>query len=168
MTEIDGDRDGKVTADEIRQALMVRDPPATPNQHKRNSSAPVTETLSTSLMSDTASRKQTGSLNTRNQPSQKAKNLKEDITAMLPIIRKGDKTTHGGAVLTCSSTMKFGGIGVARKGDKVSCPVPEHGMTVIIEGNPRYLDNGIPVAFQGHKCACGCSLISSFVPAKVA
>ncbi|WP_336293480.1 PAAR domain-containing protein [Cronobacter dublinensis] len=87
---------------------------------------------------------------------------------MLPIIRKGDKTTHGGAVVTCSSTMKFGGIGVARKGDKVSCPIPGHGMTVIIEGNSRYLENGIPVAFHGHKCACGCSLISSFVPAKVA
>ncbi len=43
---------------------------------------------------------------------------------MLQIIRKGDKTTHGGSVLTASDTMKFGGIGVARKGDKVSCPVP--------------------------------------------
>ncbi|MCD8731326.1 PAAR domain-containing protein [Klebsiella pneumoniae] len=42
---------------------------------------------------------------------------------MLQIIRKGDKTTHGGSVLTASETMKFGGIGVARKGDKVSCPV---------------------------------------------
>ena len=39
---------------------------------------------------------------------------------MLQIIRKGDKTTHGGSVLTASETMKFGGIGVARKGDKVS------------------------------------------------
>nr|WP_105583532.1 PAAR domain-containing protein [Cronobacter sakazakii] len=87
---------------------------------------------------------------------------------MLPIIRKGDKTTHGGSVMTCSSTMIFGGIGVARKGDKVSCPIPSHGVTIIIEGNPDYLDNGIPVAFHGHKCACGCSLISSFVPAKVA
>lgn len=42
---------------------------------------------------------------------------------MLQIIRKGDKTTHGGSVLTASETMKFGGIGVARKGDKVSCPI---------------------------------------------
>ncbi|WP_234450177.1 PAAR domain-containing protein, partial [Enterobacter hormaechei] len=38
---------------------------------------------------------------------------------MLQIIRKGDKTTHGGSILTASDTMKFGGIGVARKGDKV-------------------------------------------------
>jgi uncharacterized Zn-binding protein involved in type VI secretion len=60
---------------------------------------------------------------------------------MLQIIRKGDKTTHGGSVMTASETMKFGGIGVARKGDKVSCPVPGHGPTTIIEGNPDYLDN---------------------------
>jgi uncharacterized Zn-binding protein involved in type VI secretion len=37
---------------------------------------------------------------------------------MLQIIRKGDKTTHGGSVMTCSGTMIFGGIGVARKGDR--------------------------------------------------
>jgi len=74
---------------------------------------------------------------------------------MLQIIRKGDKTTHGGSVLTSSETMKFGGIGVAREGDKVSCPVPGHGPTTIVEGNPDYLDHGIPVAFHGHKCACG-------------
>lgn len=42
---------------------------------------------------------------------------------MLQIIRKGDKTTHGGSVMTCSDTMIFGGIGVARKGDMVSCPI---------------------------------------------
>ncbi|EDU58355.1 hypothetical protein PROSTU_01527 [Providencia stuartii ATCC 25827] len=41
---------------------------------------------------------------------------------MQQIIRKGDKTTHGGTVLTGFDTMKFGGIGVARKGDQVSCP----------------------------------------------
>jgi len=86
---------------------------------------------------------------------------------MLQIIRKGDKTTHGGVVLTGSDAMKFGGIGVARKGDLVSCPIVGHGMTIIIEGNPNYLDSGIPVAFHGHKCGCGCSLISSFAPAKV-
>ncbi|ECR5116572.1 PAAR domain-containing protein, partial [Salmonella enterica] len=77
-------------------------------------------------------------------------------------------TTHGGSVISGSDTMIFGEIGVARKGDKVSCPIPGHGPTTIIEGNPDYLDNGLPVAFHGHKCGCGCTLISSFDPAKVA
>lgn len=84
---------------------------------------------------------------------------------MLSIIRKGDKTTHGGTVLTGSATMQFGGVGVARKGDLIACPL--HGPGFIIEGNTRYLDNGVPVAFHGNKCSCSCSLISSFQSAKV-
>ncbi|MGB9098676.1 PAAR domain-containing protein [Erwinia sp.] len=86
---------------------------------------------------------------------------------MLQFIRKGDKTSHGGTVQTGSETMIVGGIGVARKGDKVSCPLPGHGTTIITEGNSEYLDHGIPVAFHGHKCGCGCTLISSFTRAKV-
>ncbi|NUT78859.1 PAAR domain-containing protein [Pseudomonas sp. C1C7] len=77
------------------------------------------------------------------------------------IIRIGDKTTGGGRVLSGSSNMKFGDIGVAREGDPVRCPVPGHGHTVIAEGNPAFCDNGVPVAFDGHRCACGCTLISS-------
>lgn len=61
---------------------------------------------------------------------------------MLQIIRKGDQTTHGGSVMTCSATMIFGGVGVARKGDMVSCPIPGHGLTTIIEGNPDILITG--------------------------
>ncbi|EBG5616638.1 PAAR domain-containing protein [Salmonella enterica subsp. enterica] len=81
---------------------------------------------------------------------------------MLPIVRIGDKTTHGGAVISGSATMIFGNIGVARKGDKVTCPIEGHGpVTTIIEGNPNYLDNGIPVAFHGHRCACGCTGVIS-------
>ncbi|WCD83639.1 PAAR domain-containing protein [Pseudomonas sp. TUM22785] len=53
------------------------------------------------------------------------------------------------------------GIGVARVGDPVSCPIPGHGPTVIVEGNPNFCDSGLPVAFHGHRCACGCSLLSS-------
>ncbi|KAB8306723.1 MULTISPECIES: PAAR domain-containing protein [Rahnella] len=86
---------------------------------------------------------------------------------MFPVVRVGDKTTHGGMVLAGSGTMTFANIPVARKGDKVSCPIPGHGPTTIIEGNPNYLDNGIPVAFHGHKCACGCTLISSLPAAQV-
>lgn len=80
---------------------------------------------------------------------------------MKGIIRIGDKTTHGGQVLAGSSTMIFQGIGVARIGDPVSCPIPGHGPTKIIEGHPTIMDNGLQVAFHGHKCACGCTLITS-------
>jgi len=77
------------------------------------------------------------------------------------IIRIGDKTTGGGTVLSGSSDMEFDGIGVAREGDPVRCPIPGHGRTFIAQGHPAFLDNGIPVAFDGHLCDCGCALISS-------
>lgn len=80
---------------------------------------------------------------------------------MKGIIRIGDKNTGGGSVLSGSSKMKFSSTGVARQGDPVSCPIKGHGPTVIAEGHPTFKDNGVPVAFDGHRCACGCSLISS-------
>jgi uncharacterized Zn-binding protein involved in type VI secretion len=78
---------------------------------------------------------------------------------MKGIIRIGDKTTGGGTVLSGSSDMRFEGVGVAREGDPVRCR--SHGRTVIAEGHPAFRDNGVPVAFDGHRCACGCALISS-------
>lgn len=83
------------------------------------------------------------------------------------IIRIGDKTTSGGTVLSGSSAMIFSGIGVARQGDPVMCPVPLHGLTVIAEGHPVFKDNSVPLAFAGHCCACGCVLISSLPEAGV-
>ncbi|MHC8305774.1 PAAR domain-containing protein [Pseudomonas sp. PB3P13] len=80
---------------------------------------------------------------------------------MKGIIRIGDKTTGGGAVLSGSTAMLFSSIGVARQGDPVSCPVPGHGRTVVAEGHPAFRDEGVPIAFHGHRCACGCTLISS-------
>lgn len=78
---------------------------------------------------------------------------------MQGIIRIGDRTTSGGKVLSGSEKMVFDGIGVARVGDPVSCPA--HGPTVVAEGNPSFKDNGILVAFHGHRCACGCALLTS-------
>lgn len=80
---------------------------------------------------------------------------------MKGIIRVGDKTTGGGTVLSGSAALCFGGISVARVGDAVFCPLPGHGRTVIAQGHPTYKENGVPVAFNGHLCECGCALISS-------
>lgn len=80
---------------------------------------------------------------------------------MKGVIRLGDKTTHDGQVMSASTKFVIQGKGVARIGDTVTCPQKGHGPTTIIEGDPNVLDEGKPVAFHGHKCACGCSLISS-------
>jgi len=74
-------------------------------------------------------------------------------------------TSHGGTVITASSTHTIGGIGIARVGDKIACPTPGHGVNVIVEGATTYLVDGRMVALHGHKCACGCSLISSLASA---
>jgi uncharacterized Zn-binding protein involved in type VI secretion len=83
----------------------------------------------------------------------------------LPVVRLGDFTSHGGQVITASTTHTIGGIGIARVGDKVTCPLPGHGMSVIVAGVPTYLIGGRMVALHGHQGACGCSLIASVVTA---
>lgn len=80
-------------------------------------------------------------------------------------VRIGDANDHGGNVLTGSTTMKFERLGVARIGDRVSCP--KHGENVIVEGSEFFRDGGIPVALDGHRCACGCRLIASFANGRV-
>lgn len=80
---------------------------------------------------------------------------------MKGIIRLGDMTTHGGQVISASTTIIVFNKGVARVGDMVACPIQAHGINPIIEGDAQFTDQGKRVAFHGHKTACGCTLISS-------
>jgi uncharacterized Zn-binding protein involved in type VI secretion len=82
---------------------------------------------------------------------------------VLPIVRMGDLTSHGGAVITASATHTIGGIGIARMGDQLVCPM--HGVNVIVEGAANYLIGGRMVALHGHLGACGCTLIASVTTA---
>ncbi len=76
-----------------------------------------------------------------------------------PLIRLGDKTSHGGAVLEASQHSDSGGIGIARVGDKVSCP--KHGNGTIVSGDMTMIVDGKPAARHGDKTACGATLIAS-------
>lgn len=80
---------------------------------------------------------------------------------MQGILHIGYKTTGDGMVLSGFAAIIFGGIGVARRGDPVSCPVPDHGPTENAEGHSTFRDNGVPIAFHGHLCASGCTSFSS-------
>lgn len=80
---------------------------------------------------------------------------------MRNIIRIGDTTTSGGKVLEGSENMIFGDRGAARVGDAVMCPLPGHGLNAIDQGHPVFTDDGVPVAFDGHLCKCGCALKTS-------
>ncbi|HEY2451188.1 MAG TPA: PAAR domain-containing protein [Scandinavium sp.] len=73
----------------------------------------------------------------------------------------GDKTTHGGSVISASSTMIVNDKKVALVGDMVSCPVDGHGTNPIIEGSADWTSDGKAVVVDGCKCQCGCQVISS-------
>jgi uncharacterized Zn-binding protein involved in type VI secretion len=79
-----------------------------------------------------------------------------------PLIVVGDKTSHGGTVLSGSPNTDTHGKPIARVGDKASCPLKGHGgVTVIVSGDPACLIDGQPAACHGHKTACGATLIAS-------
>lgn len=80
---------------------------------------------------------------------------------MKRVIRLGDPTSHGGKVVSAAANSSIFDIQVARLGDKVSCPISGHGVATIVEGDPDWLIEGIPVALEGHKTSCGASLIST-------
>lgn len=75
------------------------------------------------------------------------------------IILVGDPTSHGGEVITGSSTGSVAGKPIARLGDEVSCP--NHGVNKIIEGEASYDIDGVPVALEGHRTECGSTLIAT-------
>jgi len=79
----------------------------------------------------------------------------------------GDKTSHGGVVISGSATNSCNGIPVARKGDKVTCPKCAPHLFEIAEGldNCRDSDANLPLAVEGHKTTCGAVLIAESAPA---
>lgn len=79
-----------------------------------------------------------------------------------PLILLGDTTSHGGTVISASGSADCNGRGIARLGDKVSCPRKGHGrVTVIASGDPSALIDGQPAARHGDLTACGATLIAS-------
>ena len=89
----------------------------------------------------------------------------------LKIITVGDKTDHGGQVISGSPTHTLAGRAIARLGDKVSCPQlypggKPHGINKIVTAHATLSAGGIQVAVHGCKTECGCSLIGS-LPATV-
>jgi len=76
------------------------------------------------------------------------------------IIVLGDKTSHGGTVISASVNSATHGKGWARVGDMVSCPRCR-GVFPISQGDNSLLDDGKAVAYDGCKVACGAVLLST-------
>ena len=79
----------------------------------------------------------------------------------LPLIVMGDKTTHGGTVITADLTFDINGKPVARVGDMTVCPKCKG--TFPITGGPSDLVDGAGNGYARHmdSTACGAKLISS-------
>lgn len=79
---------------------------------------------------------------------------------MQAFIVQGDKTSHGGTVLTGSPFSDCEGKPIARVGDMCSCPMC-HGMFPIVQGDNSTIMDGAAVAYHGCKLACGATIVSS-------
>lgn len=77
---------------------------------------------------------------------------------MIPLVRLGDPLRPFGGVVLEGHYEAFGKP-VACVGDAARCN--KHGMTKIIEGVADTTMDGQPVALDGHRCACGCTLAST-------
>ena len=75
-----------------------------------------------------------------------------------PLIRLGDKTSHGGIVVEASMVSDIDGIGIGRVGDKVTCPA--HGVQMIVSGDMSLVVDGKPAARHGDMVSCGATLIA--------
>lgn len=80
---------------------------------------------------------------------------------MPAMIVLGDKTDHGGEVISASGVTDTYGKCIARVGDMVTCPKKGHGTCEIVTGDHTMIIDGKPVARHGDKTACGATLIAS-------
>lgn len=75
------------------------------------------------------------------------------------VIRKGDRTSHGGVVVTGDETVIIFGQPMARVGDRVTCPRCG-GTHTIVEGLPG-VSSDREAALEGMRTSCGATLIAS-------
>ena len=75
------------------------------------------------------------------------------------VIRKGDKTSHGGVVVTGDETVVIFGQPMARVGDRVTCPKCGDNHT-IVEG-VQNVGSDLLTAMEGMRKSCGATLIAS-------
>ena len=77
-----------------------------------------------------------------------------------PFATLGDRTTHGGTVITADYTFDIHGKYVARIGDLTACPRCK-GIFAITSGAPDVSSMGSGPARHGDKTACGATLLAA-------
>src|ERR1700760_3193608 len=72
----------------------------------------------------------------------------------------GDKTDHGGTVITGNATFDLHGKKLAQVGDLTTCPKCK-GVFPITTGTSNFVVGGKQAAIHGSKTACGATVLSS-------
>ncbi len=76
------------------------------------------------------------------------------------VIRLGDKTSHGGQVISASDSFTVRGKQVALDGDTTFCPKCKGTFPIRVASSDR-LHHGTKVAYNDDVTACGAKLFSS-------
>jgi len=71
----------------------------------------------------------------------------------------GSLSSHGGTVITATTSVLADGVAVAKSGDLHSCPIKHHGITPVI-GTATTVFEGVPVLQVGDVAGCGAVLIT--------
>lgn len=78
---------------------------------------------------------------------------------MANIARLGDTSSHGGTIISASSTVTADGKGIARTGDSHQCPIRGHGTTPLT-GSSSATANGAAIVLVGDTAGCGATITS--------
>jgi uncharacterized Zn-binding protein involved in type VI secretion len=76
------------------------------------------------------------------------------------VVRLGDKTSHGGQVISASDSFTVLGKQVALDGDTTFCPKCKGTFPIQVAGSERR-HHGKKVAYQNDPTACGAKLLST-------
>lgn len=74
--------------------------------------------------------------------------------------RVGDRTSHGGVIVTGAARTLVNGRKAARQGDLHVCPTPGHGVRPIVTGSPNTFIEGKAAARVGDQVACGAVIVA--------
>ncbi|MCO4864289.1 PAAR domain-containing protein [Cupriavidus sp. WGlv3] len=77
------------------------------------------------------------------------------------LICVGDRTTHGGTVITGDATSIIGNRAMARAGDMTICPKCKGAFPILAGDGIITAPNGVPYARHMDRTACGARLLAS-------